>query len=172
MAEVDDEIAVVRSHGVIEDYSSDAPPIFESAPFKGWQASRRSFVGHFDIESEGTLGLWIALVENLRHDLVAKIHRCAFNPRLLRHDQQAHKLWRSGGFAAGFAQLGVLVELGLGRLFIDAAKNLARDEQHGQCPAPPPCPGVGCVANLGVVDIVAVVSAKILLSDEICSAKR
>src|SRR5262249_20793220 len=76
------------------------PPIFESAPFKGWQASRRSFVGHFDIESEGTLGLWIALVENLRHDLVAKIHRCAFNPRLLRHDQQAHKLWRTHGFAA------------------------------------------------------------------------
>src|SRR5262249_20793221 len=69
------------------------------------------------------------------------------------------------GSLPGFAQLGDLVELALGRLFIDAAKNLARDEQPGQCPAPPPCPGVGCVANLGVVDIVAVVSAKILLSD-------
>src|SRR5262249_25394084 len=172
MAEVDDEIAVVRSHGVIEDYSSDAPPIFESAPFKGWQASRRSFVGHFDIESKGTLGLWIALVENLRHDLVAKIQPFAFDPGLLRRDQQAHNLWRAHGFAARVAQLGDLVELALGRLFIDALENRAGDEQHGQCPAAPPCPGVGCVANLCVVDIVAVVSAKILLSDEICSAKR
>src|SRR5438034_7513374 len=105
MAEVDDEIAVVGNDGVVENDPSNTPPIFERAPLKDRQPARRALVGHFNVEGERALGLGIALVENLRHDLVAKVQRLAFDPRLLRRDQKALELRRPRPFALRFADL-------------------------------------------------------------------
>src|SRR5262245_4532103 len=128
MAEVDNEITVVGSDGVIENHSSDAAPLLERAPLEERQSARRPFIGYLDVEGERALGLRIALVENLRHDLVAKIQRFAFDLGLLRRDQQAHETRRACGLPIWFAELSDLVELALRRLLIDALKDHARDQ--------------------------------------------
>src|SRR5207237_1542301 len=94
MAEVDDEIAVVGSDGVIKNDPSNTPPIFERAPLKDRQPARRALVGHFNIEGERALGLGIALVENLRHDLVAKVMLLAFDLMLIRSNLREQVLMR------------------------------------------------------------------------------
>src|SRR5438445_12875388 len=172
MAEVDDEIAVVGSDGVVENDPSNTPPIFERAPLKDRQPARRALVGHFNVEGERALGLGIALVENLRHDLVAKVQRLAFDPRLLRRDQKALELRRPRPFALRFAELGDLIQLPLRRLLIDALKDGAGDQQDRQGTAAPPCASIGRVPNLRVVDIVDVISAMVLLCYECRSAMR
>src|SRR5258708_38599140 len=113
MVEVDNEIAVVGGHGVTENYSSDAAPIFERAPLKNRQPAGCALVGHVDVKTQRALRRWIALVENLGQDLVAKIQRLALDPRLVRRNQQAHKLRRSCGIALRLAELGDLIKLAL-----------------------------------------------------------
>ena len=69
---------------VAETGSAQGAPAILGGPVATLQASRRAFVGYFNVEGEGTLWLRVAHVENLRHDLVAEVERPALNPRLVR----------------------------------------------------------------------------------------
>ncbi len=111
---MDHKITVIRDHPVIESEIADPPPIAEPDVLRNSGTVRRTFIRHFDVESEWALRRRVARIKNLRHHFVAKIEGIAGNPRLLRRYQQPHILWSAGGFVSRLTKLRDLVKLTLG----------------------------------------------------------
>src|SRR6516164_5419344 len=138
MIEVKYKVPVIGDDRVIEPQHADGAPIAKSAPLQERRASRRTLIGHFNAESQGTFRRGVALVKNLRHDLVAKIQRWTFDSGLLWRDQKAHKLWASCGLRIWFSELGDLVQLTVRGLLVDEIKERACNKQDWQPAAAPP----------------------------------
>ena len=73
MMEVDDEITVVRNDRPVEGDGSDATPIVEGAPLAERWALRLPVIGNLDVERERAFRSNVAVVVDLRHDLVAEV---------------------------------------------------------------------------------------------------
>src|SRR5258708_438960 len=109
MVEVDDGIAIVGDDRIIEDHGADPAPVSKRASLPQRRSTGGAFVSHFDVESECALWFRIALVENLRHNLITEIEVFALYPQLLGRHQQAHKFRRSRRQRLRLAELRDLV---------------------------------------------------------------
>src|SRR5215813_15428744 len=109
MVEVDDTVAVVGGYGVVEHQASDPPPVAEGAPLAELRASRRAVVGNLDMKGQRPFRHRIALVEDLRHDLIPEVERVALDTRLINGDEQPHERGRSSGGARPLVQLRDLI---------------------------------------------------------------
>jgi hypothetical protein len=86
MIEVNDRIAIVRDHCIVELQRADAAPILECPPLAKRRSARGAVIGDFDMKTKRALWLGITSVENLRHHLVPEIKLIARDSRLFgRH---------------------------------------------------------------------------------------
>src|SRR5262249_1734447 len=114
----------------------------------------------------------IAAIKNLRHDFITEIQIGAFNPGLLRRNDQAHELGTTRGFALGFTELGYLIKLTVGGLAIDELKHQSLNENNRRPPAPAISMNVRRVSQLGVIDVVRARAGDVLLREKACCADR
>ena len=172
MVEVDDRIAVEGDDGIVESQRADPAPVLERAPYPDGRPLRLPLIGHLDGERERPPGRWIAAVEDLRHDLVAKVEIGAGDPRLVRGDEQAHELGCARRAPFRLAELRDRIELTHGRLFVDPTEHEANRHEERRPGAATRNGDVGRIAQLRVVDEVGVGAADVLLRDEVGGSKR
>ena len=126
---MDDRVAVVGDDGVVEHQLPDV------RQFLNVRRSRKA--GPVVVPSSVTsmlnvsvrFGDGIALVEDVRHHLVAEIEVVPWNPRLIRRDEQAHELGRARRIAVRLSQLRDRVQLTDARLLIDAPEHQTHRQQ-------------------------------------------
>src|SRR6266487_1876494 len=172
MTEMDDEIAIIRNNRLVEGDDSDAAPIPEGAPLAEWRAVRLPVIGNVDVESERALRSDVAPVVDLRHDLVAEIQSRALDSGLTRRHRETHEGRCARGLSLRLSELCNLVELAYGRLLVDHSEHDPEDRQNRHTQAAPQRRRVRSVEQFDVVDVVVVVAADILLSDETGGAQR
>src|ERR1041385_1178243 len=71
--EVDDEIAVIGGHSIVEGNLADRSPIFDRLPHEKPQVQSLACIGDGDVEAECTLRLGISPIEDMGEDFVPSI---------------------------------------------------------------------------------------------------
>ena len=87
--------------------------------------------------------------------------------RLAGCDQQLHELGRPRGRSVGLTELRYFVQLAHARFLIDAPEREADLQQNSETGASIGGGGIGCVAQLDVVDEIGLRAADIVLRHEI-----
>src|SRR5258708_37201376 len=87
MVEMQNEVAIVRSDGVVECERPDAPPALEVTPLVQPHAVGLANIGDLDGEANSVSGNTVTAVEDLAHDFVAEIKVVPFDSGLIGRDQ-------------------------------------------------------------------------------------
>ena len=82
MVKVNDEIAVVRSHGIIKCEASNAPPPLELPSLKGRESERMAIISDFYVKLQLAFRIRISCIEYVPHDLVAEVDLASAKPGL------------------------------------------------------------------------------------------
>jgi hypothetical protein len=81
MMEMDDVIAVIGSHAVVESDLANLLPVFDDDPLERGEPFGAATVGSKDVEAEATFRSGIAAVEGMRVDFVPDVRQARIPDR-------------------------------------------------------------------------------------------
>src|ERR1019366_7050507 len=144
-------VSVERDHRGVEGDGSDLLPVGDVAAFLEWSAVCGAGVGGLDIEDELAFRRGVARVVDVGHDLVAEIEVVASDDRLFPGNGELHERGVAGRPGTRFPELGDLVDLPDGGLFLGLFEHDPGQDENGHAAAPAGDGGVRRVAQLGVI---------------------
>src|SRR3954453_10115086 len=166
MVYVKDVVSVERDHGSVEGDGSDLLPVGDVAAFLEGSAVCGAGVGGLDIEDELAFRRGIAGVVDVGHDFVAEVEVIAGDDRLSRGNGKLHELGGARRLGRWFLELGDLVDLPDGRLFLGLFERNPGQHQNGHAAAAATDGGIRRVAQLGVIDVRGDLAADVFLAHE------